>query len=342
MTQHLTNESTMSRFALLFLKVFFFLAFVSFEKSDAVVWMSNYDEAARAAKDQNKPLVLFFTGSDWCVWCKKLESEALETKDFEQAAASQFVFVKIDFPQKGSQPAAQATQNKDLQKRFDVRGFPTIVILTPQGQKIGVTGYRPGGGKSYASHLMKMVEEFTSYKSKMSTLDKDAPSGAELKMLFKQARQLQQTQDIAKIIEQGKTSDRKDFFLIEEYRLLAKEGKIASPEAASLKKQLLTDAPKNSYLTHYQIACIDFDALSDKLESGQCTPETAVEPLNSYLERFGSKDRENQWRIEMIISQVYLDKREKVKAIRHAEKALQSAPEGIKEDIQSYLAEAKK
>ena len=332
----------MSRFAFLFLNAFLFLAFASVERCDAVVWMTNYDEAAKTAKDQNKPLVLFFTGSDWCVWCKKLESESLSTKDFEQAAASQFVFVKIDFPQKGSQPAAEATKNKDLQKRFDVRGFPTIVILDPHGQKIGVTGYRPGGGKSYASHLMKMVEEYSSYKSKMSRLDQDDLSGAELKLLFKQARQLQQTSDIAKIIEKGKTSDRKDFFLIEEYRLLAKEGKIASTEAASLKKQLLTDDPKNSHLTHYQIACIDFDALSDKLDSGQCTPETAVAPLSSYINRFGDQDKENLWRIEMIISQVYLDKKEKEKALLHAEKAFQSAPDSMKEDIQSYIEEAKK
>lgn len=331
----------MSRFALLCLQAFLFFGIFSFERSDAVVWMSNYDEAAKAAKEQNKPLLLFFTGSDWCVWCKKLESESLSTRDFDQAAASHFIFVKIDFPQKGSQSAQEAAQNKELQKQFDVRGFPTIVILDPQGRKIGVTGYRPGGGKSYASHLMKMVDEFSSYKSKMSRLDMDTPSGAELKLLFKQARQFQQTGDIAKIIKAGKTSDRKDFFMIEEYRLLGKEGKNQSTEAASLKEQLLAGDPKNSHLTHYQIACIDFDALSDKLESGACTPDAAVAPLTLYLKKFGAEDADNRWRIEMIISQVYLDKSDREKAILHAEKALQSAPESMKGDIQSYLQEAK-
>lgn len=147
---------------------FLLLTSVMSMKCEAVQWTTNYEEASVAAKAQNKPIVLFFTGTDWCVWCKKLESEALATRDFEQDAGNAFIFVKLDFPKKEQQNPTVVQQNRDLQRRFDVRGYPTIVVLDPNGQKIGSTGYRPGGGKAYASHLLNIVNENSNFKAKTS------------------------------------------------------------------------------------------------------------------------------------------------------------------------------
>src|SRR3989339_2036693 len=63
-----------------------------------IQWHTNYDEAAELAKTKSVPLVLFFTGSDWCTWCTKLEKEALDTKEFARLVGDKFVFVKLDFP----------------------------------------------------------------------------------------------------------------------------------------------------------------------------------------------------------------------------------------------------
>jgi protein disulfide-isomerase len=122
-------------------------------KCDAIEWQTDFQQATQVAKEQNKPLVLFFTGTDWCVWCKKLESEALDTREFDADAGNKFVFVKLDFPRNG----AQNPQNDELQRRFNVRGFPSVIILDSHGNQMGSTGYKQGGGKAYADHLLKLA-----------------------------------------------------------------------------------------------------------------------------------------------------------------------------------------
>ncbi|MCE5318679.1 MAG: thioredoxin family protein [Parachlamydia sp.] len=34
-----------------------------------IPWMTNYEEAVTKSKSSSKPLLMFFTGSDWCGWC---------------------------------------------------------------------------------------------------------------------------------------------------------------------------------------------------------------------------------------------------------------------------------
>lgn len=156
----------MIRSALFCMTALLLLAGFSTNKCESVQWQTNFEEAMNAARVQNKPVVLFFTGSDWCVWCKKLEAEALNTREFEQAASQNFVFLELDFPQKGQQNPTVAAQNRDLEKRFGVKGFPTIVVLDSNGQKLGSTGYKPGGGRAYADHLLQMVQDNSAFKAR--------------------------------------------------------------------------------------------------------------------------------------------------------------------------------
>lgn len=148
----------MQKLIALFLSFFVLTAFTT----DAAVtqskinWITNYQEAVNQSKASNKPILLFFTGSDWCSWCHKLENEALNTEDFYQAAGNRFVFVVVDFPSSGAGPNAQ--QNDHLKNKFAIGGFPTIVILDSNENKLGSTGYQPGGGRAYAQHLLNFVK----------------------------------------------------------------------------------------------------------------------------------------------------------------------------------------
>ena len=135
-----------------------------------IQWHTNFDKAAALSQSLEKPMVLFFTGSDWCSWCKKLEKEALNTKEFANATADKFIFLKLDFPRSAQIDPALKAQNKRLQEQYQVRGFPTIVLLNAQQKPIGLTGYRAGGGSNYASHLLKMVQNHSAYREKMRRL----------------------------------------------------------------------------------------------------------------------------------------------------------------------------
>ena len=131
-------------------------AFVGCSKSgakDNLDWESNLETALQKAKQENKAVLVNFTGSDWCVWCKRLSSEVFTQSEFEKYAEDNLVLVKIDFPQRIEQSTETKMYNNQLAQRFGVEGFPTILLFNSQGKMVLQTGYQPGGAKSYVQHL---------------------------------------------------------------------------------------------------------------------------------------------------------------------------------------------
>lgn len=300
----------------------------------AVRWTTNYDEGVQQAKAASKPIVLFFTGSDWCGWCTKLEEEALDTAEFGEAAGGKFIFVKLDFPLYSNQDPQTKAQNKSLQQKYDVRGFPTIVVVDPvQNQPIGTSGYRPGGGKAYADHLLKMVNDYSGYKQKVSALERSKYSGNDLKQLYEKSKELKLVNDSTKIVKKGMESDESLYFLVERYRFLAEEGQINGKECTTLRQQILALDPLNEKEMHYQIALTDFETNCIDMERDNSSPEKAVAPLVAYIDKFGSKDREHLWRLQLIVSQVYLDKNEMPTALKFAQASYESAPACVQPEL---------
>lgn len=304
------------------------------ERVASIAWSTNYEQAVQQSKTTSKPLVLFFTGSDWCGWCSKLDEEAFETPEFADAAGNRFIFVKLDFPLYVVQDSHLKAQNKELQQKFDVRSFPTVILIDPkQNQQIGVTGYRPGGGKSFADHLLKMVKDYSSYRQKISSLDQLKFSGADLKQIYSKAKELGLINEATKITKKGMQSDESLYFMVERYHYLADEGQIHSNEALGLRQLLLSADPLNENQIHYQVAVVDFEAYSGEMEKENYAPELAVAPLTSYIEKFGSQDKDNLWRLQLLVSQVYLDKNEMPTALKYAQQSYESAPSCVQPEL---------
>ena len=115
-------------------------------------WETNIDKAMEVSNKTKKPMLLFFTGSDWCGWCIRLQKEVLQTPEFAKWAKDNVVLVELDFPRKTPQSDDIKQQNQGLQQAFQVRGYPTIWLVN--GSKIdgkvnfeqfGSTGYVAGG-----------------------------------------------------------------------------------------------------------------------------------------------------------------------------------------------------
>jgi protein disulfide-isomerase len=300
-------------------------------------WVTNFNEAAAQAKSENKMILLLFTGSDWCEWCHKLESEVLATNEFADAVGDKFIFVLCDFPMRTPLEPSLTAQNKELQRRFDIKGYPTIVLLDSQQNLIGQVGYRPGGPRAYADYLLKMVENFKSYRDRVSSLDFKAAPSEELRALYANAQMLQRDEDIQRILAVGLKNPDNRFFLLERYRCLANQGEILSPEAASIRQQLLSHDPNNLYKTHYEIAVIEFEASPQDLEEENYTPEISAAPIVAYIERFGENDTENLWRLNMLLSQLFLDKDKMSEALKYAKACHATAPQEIQSDILVFI-----
>lgn len=304
------------------------------EGRSSIKWLTNYEEATKQSKSSSKPLLLFFTGSDWCGWCNKLDEEVFNHPEFADMAGNKFVFLKLDFPLYVNQDPQLKTQNKQLQQKFDVRSYPTVILVDPQqNQQIGTSGYRPGGGKQYADYLLKMLNDYSSYKQKISSIEKAKISGSDLRSLYEQAKKLHLESDVNKIVQRGMESDQSLYFLIERYRLLAYEGQISSKEAISLKQQVLAADPDNVKQIPYQVAVIEFETYSVETDKDSYVPELAIAPLTAYIEKFGGQDKDHLWRLQMIVAQVYLDKNLMSIALKYAQDAYESAPPSVRPEI---------
>ena len=116
-------------------------------------WTTDYTSALNAAAGTDRKIFLFFTGSDWCGWCKRLEAEVLSTPEFQEYANENLILVKLDFPRGIPQSAQLKAQNQQLSQRYQIEGYPSVVVLNSSGSTIGRTGYMRGGPGPYIAQL---------------------------------------------------------------------------------------------------------------------------------------------------------------------------------------------
>jgi protein disulfide-isomerase len=125
--------------------------------SDSLNWKTDLNEALATAKKENKVVLINFTGSDWCQWCKRLSDEVFSKSEFEDFANKNLVLVKIDFPRNIEQSNSTKYYNQQLANMYGIEGFPTIILLDKDGRGILKTGYIQGGVKNYIQELKQYM-----------------------------------------------------------------------------------------------------------------------------------------------------------------------------------------
>ena len=96
-------------------------------------WTSDLDAARALAKTRGLPLLLEFTGSDWCPSCKQVHDLVLTQPEWVTYASNRFVMVVVDFPRQTPQPSGLRERNEALGQAYGVEGFPTFVVIEPDG-----------------------------------------------------------------------------------------------------------------------------------------------------------------------------------------------------------------
>jgi len=120
-------------------------------------WETDFTKASEKARRQGKYLLVDFSGSDWCGWCIRLKKEVFSQPEFQDYARNNLVCVRLDFPRRKPQAPALKKQNETLARKYNIRGFPTVLILAPNGETVGKTGYQPGGARAYVAHLRGII-----------------------------------------------------------------------------------------------------------------------------------------------------------------------------------------
>ncbi|MBL9169600.1 MAG: thioredoxin family protein [Verrucomicrobiales bacterium] len=119
-------------------------------------WITDFAKAQTLAVREQKLLLMDFTGSDWCQPCKNLKRYLLETREFADYAASNLVLLEVDFPRWTSLPEPQKKANEALQAEYTVEGFPTLILLAPQGK---VLGRQAGVQQTKPAELIAWIED---------------------------------------------------------------------------------------------------------------------------------------------------------------------------------------
>lgn len=114
--------------------------------ADREGWLVDYPKAVAQAKAENKLVLLQFTGSDWNSTCQKQDAEVFAKPAFKEYATKNLVLLEVDFPKKKELPSPVADQNKELNAKYSIRSFPTLVVVNGDGQEVGrLVGYGGGG-----------------------------------------------------------------------------------------------------------------------------------------------------------------------------------------------------
>lgn len=123
------------------------------------IWLTSYQDALEQSKKQNKPILMDFTGSDWCYWCIRLKKEVFNQNSFHVFSEKNFILLKIDFPKSKNQNEDLKKQNRFLANKFKVSGFPTVILMDQNEKIISRTGYREGGVQAYLEHLSVLIKK---------------------------------------------------------------------------------------------------------------------------------------------------------------------------------------
>lgn len=95
-------------------------------------WMTNVDEALAKAKTEKKPVLVEFTGSDWCPPCIMMDKQVFSKKAFVDEASKKFILVKIDIPKKDKE---LYKKNQKVLGKYKVKGVPTVILFGEDGKE---------------------------------------------------------------------------------------------------------------------------------------------------------------------------------------------------------------
>ncbi len=123
-------------------------------------WVVSYNKAVEQAKQTGRPIMLVFSGSDWCAWCQKLSQEVFTTHEFARWSTDNVIKVEVDFPMSHALPEEIRMQNENLKNKFgrEIVSYPTVLFISADGQILGKTGYVAGGAKNWIAQATDVVK----------------------------------------------------------------------------------------------------------------------------------------------------------------------------------------
>ena len=119
-------------------------------------WQTDFEQAKKIATDQDKNIIIVFSGSDWCAPCIKLDKNIWQSEAFKNEAAKDWVLVKANFPRKKANELSkeQTELNRKLAEKYNIEGsFPLVVVLDKNGKVLGKMGFKNVAPEEYINMI---------------------------------------------------------------------------------------------------------------------------------------------------------------------------------------------
>ena len=268
-------------------------------------WSSDFDVSLEQSRIEKRPLLVFFTASDWSGWSMKFKDEVLSSEAFRNKIEADFVCVEIDSPR--SAPAAKESE------RFGITEFPTLLLFSADQREIARLGYLPMTGEQLADDLLYTLAQDRDLAYLLDLLARGERTQSILEKAYHVAEELCNEPAINRILDYGIEGREPGFFLVEKYRRTGDQS----------LHEILVELDDPELL--YHAALLDFQEYP------------GVQPLEDFLEKYGSRAEQYRWQLEMMISQYYLEQDRLDQAIEHGELAEQNAPSTYRDEITHSL-----
>ena len=151
-------KKTMKKLLFILFTVFSFSCQINTNSSEKQekIWLTDASQAIEESKLSGKPIFAFFTGKEWCSWCKKLERQVLSKEGFINYAKENLVLLELDFP-RGRRNLPQ--KQIELARKFNIKGYPTVILMDSSTNKIAKTGYESMSPIQYVDHVKALLKD---------------------------------------------------------------------------------------------------------------------------------------------------------------------------------------
>lgn len=113
------------------------VATVAVSGAEVGKWTQDYDAAQKLAAEKKLPILINFTGSDWCGWCMLMDKKVFAQDEWKNFAKDNVVLAYINFPRnKALVPMHFVTRNNQLAEKYGIKGYPTYIVLSPDGKTV--------------------------------------------------------------------------------------------------------------------------------------------------------------------------------------------------------------
>ena len=142
--------------------ILFTIVLSSFKIEEGVIWLTNYDDAIAMSKKENKPILMSFSGSDWCANCMRLDKVVFDSEAFKKYSIDNFVLLNLDFParRKNKLSKEMTRQNEYLAEKFNKSGAVPAVIIINGNEEIlaSVIGYKTISADAYIENIKLLLK----------------------------------------------------------------------------------------------------------------------------------------------------------------------------------------